>query len=133
MLGVDIGEPIARSLLRQLHERTDMAKRVQVIHTDDIDGSEAAETIAFALDGISYSIDLSTDNAKKLRDAFAPFIAAGERDRNSAARRTGSSRRKAAGTAATDIRAWAAAQGMQVSARGRVSAEVREAYERAHS
>jgi hypothetical protein len=119
--------------LRRLHERTDMAKRVQVIHTDDIDGSEAAETIAFALDGINYSIDVSSENAKKLRDAFAPYIAAGERDRNSAARRAGSSRRKSAGTAATDIRAWAAAQGMQVSSRGRVSAEVREAYERAHS
>lgn len=110
-----------------------MAKRVQVIHTDDIDGSEAAETIAFSLDGINYSIDLSATNAKKMRDAFAPFIAAGERERNSAARRSGSSRRKSAGTAATDIRAWAAAQGMQVSSRGRVSAEVREAYERAHS
>ena len=72
----------------------------------------------------------AAENAKKLRDAFAPFIAAGERDRNSSARRAGSNRRKSSGTAATDIRAWAAAQGMQVSARGRVSAEVREAYER---
>ena len=107
-----------------------MAKRVQVIHTDDIDGSEAAETINFALDGVNYSIDLSVENAKKLRDAFAPFIAVGERDRST--RRVGTARRKSAGTAATDIRAWAAAQGMQVSARGRVSAEVREAYERAH-
>jgi hypothetical protein len=114
-------------------ERINMAKRVQVIHTDDIDGSEAAETITFALDGISYSIDLSAHNAKKLRDAFAPYIAAGERDRSASSRRTASSRRKSTGTAATDIRAWAAAQGMQVSARGRVSAEVREAYERAHS
>jgi hypothetical protein len=110
-----------------------MAKRVQVIHTDDIDGSEAAETISFALDGINYSIDLSAENAKALRDAFAPYIAAGERERNAAGRRTGSGRRKSSGTAATDIRAWAAAQGMQVSSRGRVSAEVREAYERAHS
>ncbi len=108
-----------------------MAKRVQVIHTDDIDGSEAAETIAFSLEGISYSIDLSADNAKKLRNAFAPYIAAGERDRSATSRR-GTSRRKSTGTAATDIRAWAASQGMQVSARGRVSAEVREAYERAH-
>jgi len=110
-----------------------MAKRVQVIHTDDIDGSEAAETILFSLDGISYSIDLSADNATQLRNAFAPYIAAGERDRNSSARRSGTSRRKTTGTAATEIRAWAASQGMQVSARGRVSAEVREAYERAHS
>ncbi len=108
-----------------------MAKRVQVIHTDDLDGSEADETISFALDGVSYSIDLSSANARKLRDAFAPYIAAGERDRN--ARRSGSGRRKSGGTAATEIRAWAIAQGMQVSSRGRVSAEVREAYERAHS
>ena len=110
-----------------------MAKRVQVIHTDDIDGSEAAETIAFSLDGITYSIDLSADNATALRNVFAPYIAAGERERSSSARRGGSSRRKTTGTAATDIRSWAASQGMQVSARGRVSAEVREAYERAHS
>jgi len=110
-----------------------MAKRVQVIHTDDLDGSEAAETITFSLEGVSYSIDLSADNATKLRNAFAPYIAAGERDRSSSARRSGSSRRKTTGTAATEIRAWAASQGMQVSARGRVSAEVREAYERAHS
>ena len=110
-----------------------MAKRVQVIHTDDLDGSEAAETIAFSLDGIGYSIDLSAENATKLRNAFAPYIAAGERDRSSATRRSTTSRRKTGGTAATDIRAWAAEQGMQVSARGRVSAEVREAYERAHS
>lgn len=109
-----------------------MAKRVQVIHTDDIDGSEAAETISFALDGINYSIDLSADNAKKMRDAFAPYIAAGERERNSG-RRSSATRRKTSGASATDIRAWAAAQGMQVSSRGRVSAEVREAYERAHS
>ncbi len=108
-----------------------MAKRVQVIHTDDLDGSEADESISFALDGIAYSIDLSAANAGKLRDAFAPYIAAGERDRT--ARRTGAGRRKSGGTAATEIRAWAIAQGMQVSSRGRVSAEVREAYERAHS
>jgi len=108
-----------------------MAKTVQVIHTDDIDGSEGASTITFGLEGTNYSIDLSAENTKKLKDALAPFIAHAERDRS--ARRAGSSRRKSSGTAATDIRAWAAAQGMQVSARGRVSAEVREAYERAHS
>lgn len=109
-----------------------MAKRVQVIHTDDIDGSEAAETISFALDGISYTIDLSEANAQKMRDAFALYIASGERDRG-ASKKAGGSRRKTSGTAATDIRAWATEQGMQVSARGRVSAEIREAYERAHS
>ncbi len=109
-----------------------MAKRVQVFHTDDLDGSDAAETILFALDGIGYSIDLSAANSRKLRDALAPYISAGERDRS--VRKPASTRRnKGVGTAATEIRAWALAQGMQVSSRGRVSAEVREAYERAHS
>lgn len=108
-----------------------MAKRVQVFHTDDLDGSEAAETIAFALDGVAYTIDLSEANARGLRDALAPYIAAGERERG--ARKAAPARRRNGGTAATEIRAWAIAQGMQVSSRGRVSAEVREAYERAHS
>ena len=40
--------------------------------------------------------------------------------------------KKPKGGAANDIRAWALAQGMQVSARGRVPAEVREAYEKAN-
>ncbi len=111
-----------------------MAKRVQVIHVDDIDGSDAAETIAFALDGINYSIDLSAGNAAKLRESLAPYIAAGERQRGASNRRVpATGRRTGGGTAATAIRAWATEQGMQVSARGRVSAEVREAYERAHS
>jgi hypothetical protein len=108
-----------------------MAKRVQVFHTDDLDGSEAAETISFAVDGVGYTIDLSEGNARKLRDALAPYIAAGERERG--VRKATPTRRRSGGTAATEIRAWALAQGMQVSSRGRVSAEVREAYERAHS
>lgn len=109
-----------------------MAKRVQVFHTDDLDGSEAAETISFALDGIGYTIDLSEAHARKLRDQLAPYIAAGERERG-ARKTTPTRRRNGGGTAATEIRAWALSQGMQVSSRGRVSAEVREAYERAHS
>jgi len=110
-----------------------VAKRVQVIHTDDIDGSDAAETINFAIDGINYSIDLSEANAAKLREALAPYIAAGERERGTTSKRVAASRRKAGGAEATEIRAWAAERGMQVSARGRVSAEVRQAYELAHA
>ena len=51
-----------------------MAKKVQIILEDDIDGSEAAETVSFALDGTSYEIDLSDANAAKLRDSLALFI-----------------------------------------------------------
>ena len=54
-----------------------MAQRVVVTLSDDIDGGEAAETVAFALDGKSYEIDLNPSNAKKLRKALAPYVAAG--------------------------------------------------------
>ncbi|GAA1392147.1 Lsr2 family protein [Luteococcus peritonei] len=104
-----------------------MAQRVHIVLEDDIDGSEAAETVSFSLDGISYEIDLSQDNAAKLRDDLAQWVGH--------ARRVGgrkSAGKKPKGSAANDIRAWALAQGMQVSARGRVSAEVREAYEKAN-
>lgn len=111
-----------------------MAKKVTVILTDDIDGAEANETLSFALEGVAYTIDLSTKNAEKLRKAMAPFIAAGTRDRAAAALKSGRGRKAAGnGPAATQIREWAASQGMQVSARGRVPAEVREAYENAHA
>ena len=45
-----------------------MAQRVQVILVDDVNGGEASETVEFALDGVSYEIDLNDENAAKLRD-----------------------------------------------------------------
>ncbi|WP_345713818.1 Lsr2 family protein, partial [Kineococcus glutinatus] len=51
-----------------------MAQKVQVLLVDDVDGGEAAETVSFALDGVSYEIDLSDEHAGALRDAFAPWI-----------------------------------------------------------
>ena len=47
-----------------------MAQQVQVVLVDDLDGGKAAETVSFALDGVSYEIDLSDKNAAKLRDAL---------------------------------------------------------------
>ena len=46
---------------------------VQLI--DDIDASEAAETIVFAIDGATYEIDLSAEHAAQLRDALAVYVA----------------------------------------------------------
>ncbi len=51
-----------------------MAKTVIVKLTDDVDGSDADETVHFALDGKPYEIDESTANAVKLRQALEPFI-----------------------------------------------------------
>ena len=113
-----------------------MAQRVNVVLVDDIDESEAAETVSFGLDGVQYEIDLSEANADALREALAPYVGharrsagRGGRRRSSSAAR--SSRRSAAGSAA-EIRAWARENGWNVPDRGRVSAEVRAAYEAAH-
>ncbi|GAB3712357.1 histone-like nucleoid-structuring protein Lsr2 [Mariniluteicoccus flavus] len=109
-----------------------MAQRVQVILEDDVDGGEAAETVRFALDGVDYEIDLSEKNARKLRDDFAPWTGHGRKVTRSS--RSGGRARAANGKAdAGEIRAWAQANGMEVNARGRVPAEVREAYERANA
>ena len=112
-----------------------MAQKIQVILVDDIDGGEAEETVSFALDGVSYEIDLSAKNSKKMRDALAPYIAEA-RKASSGRRRSaagGSSRRRSSGAgSASAIRAWARENGYEVSERGRVSEEVRSAYEAAH-
>lgn len=101
-----------------------MAQRVTVMLEDDIDGGKAEEQVSFALNGVEYEIDLSEKNAGKLKDALALYIAHARRV-NTRRRRASSGRESGS---ASDIRAWAAANGIEVSARGRVPAEVREAY-----
>jgi nucleoid-associated protein Lsr2 len=57
-----------------------MAKQVTVSFVDDLDGTSAAdEMVGFTLDGVSYEIDLTTQNSKKLRAAVQPWIDAGRR------------------------------------------------------
>ncbi len=46
---------------------------------DDIDGSEATETVRFEYDRIRYEIDLSADNARKLRTHIRPYADAQSR------------------------------------------------------
>lgn len=100
---------------------------------DDLDGHDITgrgSTIRFGLEGRSYEIDLSESNAASLREALAPFIRA--------ARVTaGPARKSPAGRDGAEelarIRAWARANGHQVSERGRIAASVREAYDAAHS
>lgn len=104
-----------------------MAQRVQVILEDDIDGTSADETIRFALDGVDYEIDLSNDNADKLREAMALWVGHARK----VSKRRGGSGSSAKSGSPTDIRNWARANGMEVNSRGRVPAHVREAYEAA--
>lgn len=91
---------------------------------DDLDGSEAAETITFALDGRTYELDLSEANAAKLRDVFAPYVAV--------ARRVPTSK-QAAPQPERDydpkaVRIWARARGIETPKRGRIPASVLEQY-----
>lgn len=46
-----------------------MAQRVQIVHTDDLDGSEAASSVVFGFEGVSYEIDLSEANKDALAQA----------------------------------------------------------------
>lgn len=111
-----------------------MAQRVQVMLVDDIDGGDAAETVSFALDGVSYEIDLSEANATKLRDALSTWVgharrAGGRRTtgRRAAAPAGGSGRRDLGA-----VREWARSHGHTVSDRGRVPAEILAAYDKAN-
>ncbi|SHN47329.1 histone-like nucleoid-structuring protein Lsr2 [Cryptosporangium aurantiacum] len=108
-----------------------MARKVQVLLVDDVDGSTADETVSFGLDGAHYEIDLSTDNAAAFREALERYV--------SAARKAGRAGGvKAAARAATStkpspsadraqnqaIRDWAKRNGLQVSERGRIPADI---------
>lgn len=111
-----------------------MAQKVMVTLVDDLDGSEAEETVEFGLDGAFYEIDLSEDNAERLRNALSEYVEHARRQagRKRAGARAGAGR--APRTASADreqnqaIREWARKQGMNVSDRGRIPKEVTDAY-----
>jgi hypothetical protein len=112
-----------------------MAQITEVRLLDDLDGGEAAESVAFSLDGKSYEIDLSEKNAAALRDAFAPFVSSARRGGGSvvAARPRMSTRAGRPREETAAIREWATANGLEVSARGRISTTVLAAYENRRS
>jgi hypothetical protein len=111
-----------------------MAQKVTVTLVDDLDGSEAEETVEFGLDGASYQIDLSEDNAERLREALADYVdharRSGGRKRANARPTPGRPARPASADREQNqaIRAWARKQGMKVSDRGRIPSEVIDAY-----
>ena len=108
-----------------------MAQKVNIVLVDDLDGTEATETVTFGLDGTTYEIDLNDKNAASLRDALGGYV--GHARKVAGGGRRG---RKSAGSASSsntkDVREWAKGQGMEVSERGRISADVQQAYDAAH-
>ncbi|MDR0959035.1 MAG: Lsr2 family protein [Propionibacteriaceae bacterium] len=111
-----------------------MAKHTQTIITDDMDGTEGGTTVNFAFEGVAYEIDLSDANAERLRSELSPWIEKARPVRNVA--KAPRNRRSASATdkeALAAMREWGRDNGFKVSDRGRVSAELQEAYAKAHS
>jgi len=108
-----------------------MAKTVAVVMTDDLDGSPAAATVMFGIDGVTYEIDLSEKNRARLDRELSPYITAGRRLTRSR-RRASSGRPPGPRADRAAVRAWARDNGLRVSERGRISAEVISQYEAEH-
>ena len=107
-----------------------MARKTETVTTliDDLDGStRGIETVSFTLDGTAYEIDLGPKNAKSIRADFEKWSAAARKAKRGPVRvRRGAAAKPASEAAA--IREWAAANGVQVPARGRIPKAVAEQY-----
>ncbi|MEJ5946142.1 Lsr2 family protein [Pseudokineococcus basanitobsidens] len=113
-----------------------MAQKTQVTLVDDLDGSEATQTVTFAFQGTNYEIDLNDQHFSSIEESFAEWIGA--------ARKTTASQGKASSRAAStrgggtkradldDVRAWARDNGHTVADRGRVKQSILDAYDAAH-
>ena len=112
-----------------------MAQQVVVQLIDDLDGSKASTTVEFVLDGKAYEIDLSDDNAARLRASLAPFVEAARRPRGRQRQPRASGRQQRAQPASSDreyshtVRQWARVSGWAIADRGRIPANVIDAYE----
>jgi hypothetical protein len=118
-----------------------MVQRVQVVLEDDVTGGEATETVEFSLDGVSYEIDLNDENASRLRNDLAVWIAdarrAGGRRQTRRRQSTGGASNTGSGASAKSeelarVREWGRENGFKVSSRGRVPQELQDAYAAAH-
>jgi hypothetical protein len=109
-----------------------MAQKVVTTVTDDIDGSDADESLEFSWEGLEYHIDLSEKNADKFRKVMAPYLTAAQRVGGRSRRGKAAATPRSASDAAT-VRAWASQNGYAVTDRGRISGEIRAAYEAANA
>ena len=111
-----------------------MAKKTEVLvtMTDDLDGGKAESSVSFGYQGTNYEIDLSKRNLAALEKVLAPYL---EVARKVPTTRRSASRSTASRSAKSDlpaIREWAQENGYNVSGRGRIAADVQEAYRAAH-
>ncbi len=114
------------------NEENLVAQKSVIILIDDLTGKELAdgtgETVHFSLDGNKYELDIDQKGAEKLRSVLAGYVSAGRRISSS---RSGRPRRVKTGADPGAVRAWAAANGVQVSDRGRIPSAVLAQFEAA--
>jgi Lsr2 len=112
-----------------------MAQSVTVTLVDDIDQSDAAETVHFGVDGAVYEIDLSARHAGELRSMLGRYISAARRIRQAPVRAR--RQRRPRPRTVTDreqsrrIRSWAMDRGLLASPRGRIPQHVADEYQAA--
>ena len=108
-----------------------MAQKVHVELVDDLDGSTAAETVGFALDGTTYEIDLNKRNAKALRKSLETYLSVARRVSGKRPKRNGKTVAKGKvnlGPSTREVRDWARENGFEVADRGQIPVAVREAF-----
>jgi len=112
-----------------------MAQNVTVVLVDDIDQSEAAETVHFGVDGTAYEIDLSARHASELRSMLGRYISAARRAGQAPARarqqRRSRPRTQMDREQSRRIRSWAMERGLLASPRGRIPRHVADEYQAA--
>jgi hypothetical protein len=112
-----------------------MTQSITVVLVDDIDQSQAAETVRFGVDGTAYEIDLSATHASELRSMAGRYISAARRIRPAPA--PARELRQPRPRAQTDreqsrrIRTWARETGLLASPRGRIPQHVVDEYQAA--
>jgi len=113
-----------------------MAQKVTTHLVDDLTGATiedgTGKTVQFSFDGSHYEIDLTDDNADALRETFSDYVAAARKVSGRGGRGSSSSKPRSNPDELAKIREWAAANGHDVSSRGRISQAVRDAYTAAH-
>ncbi|MBO3129590.1 histone-like nucleoid-structuring protein Lsr2 [Dermatophilus congolensis] len=110
-----------------------MAKKVEVVLLDDMDGKQAEEVVKFELDRVQYEIDLSAANAERLRQTLADWVAKARRVSNGRAVKTKTTGAARSPELLKDIRQWVRTQGHEIKERGRIPAHLEQAYRQAHN
>jgi hypothetical protein len=114
-----------------------MASKTVTLLTDDLDGSEAVESVSFSLDGQDYVIDLNAEHARDLRERITEWSQHARKVGGRVSARAVPQPRSSSSPVSspkqdvTAVRQWAKGAGYEVSSRGRIAAKIMAAYKQA--